>query len=462
MSGKYSDSRFFFAHYGCCVPTESYAWILVVMFITTVLVLLFCMLATAVIRWMYKRRMRKRLHDLKRKFVTDQLQAQEFDAKLNYMAQNNRRGGRNEEPFAKENGNEKFTIFVDPAQNCAAQHLQNSGKDKKKISNSLGQKVATPAMDKPIYDADDTPIAQSSLASQSDLKKHDSRFAYLPKNQRPRQVSDDETQKLTPIFLPQPYKPSSQQGPPPMLTRQPFHAQKTSPPKKPLEESPEKKKMKDDLAPPAAISFSKLSPSTVTTSGPSTVDTTGSSGNSTDPTTRSNTSNVPSGTSEASITNPILHSPPSKFDNIPSPPKAFSDDLRKSPDDDVKQNPQYGMDIVSPVQLVKSSDKGSDGQKEERKDGAGGRGEWKYYYASGSDGKIGKALSTTTKSSTSHRRSTRSWLFDSTGSNRLEAAIVGSAPKTNSTVSSSILKTDSSHYKTASIETFPHGAFSFQ
>lgn len=53
-------------------------------------------------------------------------------------------------------------------------------------SNSLGQKVATPAMDKvstsletmlynlitfqPIYDADDTPIAQSSLASQSDCK----------------------------------------------------------------------------------------------------------------------------------------------------------------------------------------------------------------------------------------------------------------------------------------------------
>ncbi|CAP22365.2 Protein CBG00862 [Caenorhabditis briggsae] len=65
----------------------------------------------------------------------------------------------------------------------------------------------------------------------------------------------------------------------------------------------------------------------------------------------------------------------------------------------------------------------------------------------------------------SNRRSrTGSWLFDSTGSNRFDSSGPPSGPsaKTNSTVSSSILKTDSSYYKTASVEQFPHGAFTFQ
>lgn len=43
---------------------------------------------------MYKRRMRKRLHDLKHKYQMDQLKAQEFEEKLNYMAQKNKSGWR--------------------------------------------------------------------------------------------------------------------------------------------------------------------------------------------------------------------------------------------------------------------------------------------------------------------------------------------------------------------------------
>ncbi|PIC43436.1 hypothetical protein B9Z55_004179 [Caenorhabditis nigoni] len=143
MSEKYSDNTFFFANYGCCIPTESYAWILVALFVTTVLVLLVCMLATATIRWMYKRRMRKRLHDLKRKFLMDQLNAQEFEAKLNYMAQRNK-SCQNNDGSREEPQPEKLTIFVDPAQKEAEKHL-NSGKNKKKNSSLQKPVVGGPS-----------------------------------------------------------------------------------------------------------------------------------------------------------------------------------------------------------------------------------------------------------------------------------------------------------------------------
>lgn len=131
--------------------------------------------------------------------------------------------------------------------------------------------------------------------------------------------------------------------------------------------------------------------------------------------------------------------------------------------DEVKQNLQYGMDdIVSPLG---PENKGSD-RKEVRKEGAGGRSEWKYYSMDGENKTRTTTSSSITKSSTSHRRGSGSWLYDSTGSNRFESASSGTtgsrSQKSNSTVSSSILKTDSSQYKTASIEQFPHGAFTFQ
>ncbi|CAI5442617.1 unnamed protein product [Caenorhabditis angaria] len=82
-------SSFFFASYGCCVPIETYAYIVTVLFVFTILVILFCFLATATVRWLYKRRMRKRLHDMKEKIVTEQRMKQENEAKLNYLAQKN-------------------------------------------------------------------------------------------------------------------------------------------------------------------------------------------------------------------------------------------------------------------------------------------------------------------------------------------------------------------------------------
>ena len=39
---------------------------------------------------MYKRRMRKRLHDLKRKLLMEPFKEEEFEAKLNYVAQKNK------------------------------------------------------------------------------------------------------------------------------------------------------------------------------------------------------------------------------------------------------------------------------------------------------------------------------------------------------------------------------------
>ena len=39
---------------------------------------------------MYKRRMRKRIHDLKRKFLMDTIKAQEFETKLNFVAHKNK------------------------------------------------------------------------------------------------------------------------------------------------------------------------------------------------------------------------------------------------------------------------------------------------------------------------------------------------------------------------------------
>lgn len=501
MSEQNSENSFFFADYGCCIPTESYAWILVALFVTTILVLLVCMLATAVIRWMYKRRMRKRLHDLKRKFLMDQMKEQEFEAKLNFMAQKNR-SFKNEDGSKEDFGDnkEKLTIFVDPAQ----KELEKRGTQKKQ--SSLQKAVGGRPGNMPIYDRDETPIAQSTLATQSKthLKpKENDRWLYLPKSQqhKPKIAHDDTSLAPTPQYIPPPPRappaprPPAQAPPPP-----PPHAKsyydlppnmiappkvKSSPPKTkdlgvdmggtspiipldPNDVSPEVTK-KNDLAPPTIPTSSGF---TTTTSGGSSSVTTpsGFTTSSTTPTftttpgesTTTPSSTKPSGVSDDSFTTPLRP--------VFEPPKAST----TSPSDDVKQNVQYGQDdIVSPLGSQGPESKDSKKLAPERKEGAGGKGEWKYYYAEENGDKKKKKMvlsttTTTTKSSDSHRRTSNSWLFDSTGSNRFDSSgpVVltsgGSSGKTNSTVSSSILKTDSSYYKTASMEQFPHGAFTFQ
>ncbi|UMM15859.1 hypothetical protein L5515_013110 [Caenorhabditis briggsae] len=475
MSEKYSDNTFFFANYGCCIPTESYAWILVALFVTTVLVLLICMLTTATIRWMYKRRMRKRLHDLKRKILMDQLSAQEFEAKLNYMAQRNK-SCRNDDGSREGPQPEKLTIFVDPAQKEAEKHL-NSAKNKKK--NSLQKPVVGGPSHGLIYDRDETPIAQSTLASQSNTNpkmRNENRWMYLPKSaQAKAPVKTPLPDDTTPIPTPQiPQIPQKAQAPlplaqappppppphlgsyydlPPNITAPP--KLKPSPPKNqvdmggnspitpldPTDVSPEVTK-KDALAPPTSSvpTSSGVSSGTLTSSG-------------TTPTTYTTPpETTPSGTSDSSFTTPLTPS-----------------SNATSPGEGVKQDVQYGQDdIVSPLGAPAESVEPKNLENgDKRKDGAGGRSEWKYYNLESSKKKRGAitTMSTTNKSSTSNRRSrTGSWLFDSTGSNRFDSSGPPSGPsaKTNSTVSSSILKTDSSYYKTASVEQFPHGAFTFQ
>ncbi|EGT33825.1 hypothetical protein CAEBREN_04697 [Caenorhabditis brenneri] len=516
MSEKYSDDSFFFANYGCCIPTESYAWILVALFITSIVVLLFCMLATATIRWMYKRRMRKRLHDLKRKFLMDQLKAQEFEAKLNFMAQKNK--STKNEDFSREGGEkEKFTIFVDPAQHQAQQ--MNSAKNKKKNSNM--QKVAPVGGagnnngQQPIYDRDETPIAQSTLASKSNTNakpKAENHWLHIPKNQKSKPIPDYTPTSPTPSTQPSPMAPVAPIAPmiphpppppPPTATRPPSYQAppsakyppglplqqpipagsyfevprpKKSPPKKkspefefstspiipldPNDVSPEKK---DPLAPPTTTGTATIpptpsgfttTPSSDLTSTPATSTPTTSTPATTTP---SGSTSSPGTTSGVTTSNPSTS--PSKTNGVTPPKKPSKMSL-----DDVKQNLQYGMDdIVSP--LGPPENKGSD-RKEVRKEGAGGRGEWKYYSING-ENKTPRTTtsSSVTKSSTSHRRGSGFWIYDSTGSNRFESAssgTTGSRKTTNSTVSSSILKTDSSQYRTASIEQFPHGAFTFQ
>ncbi|ULU03843.1 hypothetical protein L3Y34_016956 [Caenorhabditis briggsae] len=432
------------------------------------------MLTTATIRWMYKRRMRKRLHDLKRKILMDQLNAQEFEAKLNYMAQRNK-SCRNDDGSREGPQPEKLTIFVDPAQKEAEKHL-NSAKNKKK--NSLQKPVVGGPSHGLIYDRDETPIAQSTLASQSNTNpkmRNENRWMYLPKSaQAKAPVKTPLPDDTTPIPTPQiPQIPQKAQAPlplaqappppppphlgsyydlPPNITAPP--KLKPSPPKNqdmggnspiipldPTDVSSEVTK-KDALAPPTSSlpTSSGVSSGTLTSSG-------------TTPTTYTTPpETTPSGNSDSSFTTPLTTS-----------------SNATSPGEGVKQNVQYGQDdIVSPLGAPAESVEPKNLENgDKRKDGAGGRSEWKYYNLESSKKKRGAitTMSTTTKSSTSNRRSrTGSWLFDSTGSNRFDSSGPPSGPsaKTNSTVSSSILKTDSSYYKTASVEQFPHGAFTFQ
>ncbi|CAI2337082.1 unnamed protein product [Caenorhabditis sp. 36 PRJEB53466] len=444
MSGKYSDNRFFFVHYGCCIPTESYVWILVVLFVTTILVLLFCMLATATVRWLYKRRMRKRLQDLKRKYLQDQLKAQEFEAKLNYMAQKNK-STKNDN--SKESLPDKFTIFVDPAQNYAHQYSAK----KKRNTHNIPQKAAAPTMQAPpLYDRDETPIAQSTLASQSNTNMpNNNRWFYPQKHQkgplRPL-VSDFKASPNPPVLIPPQHAPVH----PPPIVIVPTVAQSKSPPKMPDSTqstspgpaspknvvSPIKTKKKSNekvLAPPSVSTSTGITETTGTTdtsASSGTVGTTGNTDGTTKPTASSDTTQTTSNDSPTVPTSSGAVSPKQG---------------KKSSGEDVKQRVQYGQDdIVSPLE-----------KNEDRTAGAGGRGEWKYYYANSvsSEGKK-RAPSTVTKSSTSHRPSSGSWLIDSTGSNRYDGR--------GSSRCSSIIKTDSSHYKTASPEQFPHGAFGFQ
>uniref|UniRef100_A0A1I7TAA8 Uncharacterized protein n=1 Tax=Caenorhabditis tropicalis TaxID=1561998 RepID=A0A1I7TAA8_9PELO len=459
----YTKGSFFFASYGCCIPTESYAWILVALFITGVIVLFFCMLATATIRWMYKRRMRKRLHDLKKKFLMDQQKAQEFEAKLSFMAQKN----KSTKDFSREEDKEKFTIIVDPAKNPEPGN-QKKGSQQKAVGPGNG----------PIYDQDETPIAQSTLNSQSNTNakmRDESRWLHLPKTQDKKKPSPTNNASPYPMTSPippgapiAPIPPKSRSSLPPkppsarlQVTQQNGNyfdvpAQKKSPPSIekspgmdlgtspiiPIDPSDISPTKRDALAPPTTVS------SLATPSGMTTTPTSG-----TTPTTSDGSTTPITGTSDSSFTTPFSSAPskPSPPKNqIPSPPK-------KNSGDDVKQNLQYGSeDIVSPVVAEKESDKGSD-RKEVRKEGAGGRSEWKYYDMK----RVPTTSSSITKSSLSNRRSSGNGLFDSTGSNRFDSVVTGSG-KTNSTVSSSILKTDSSQYRTASIEKFPHGAFTFQ
>ncbi|CAD6198730.1 unnamed protein product [Caenorhabditis auriculariae] len=77
----------FFAGYGCCIGTQDYVWMLVVLFIVGVTFCVLCLFVTALVQWVYKRRMRKRGAELKTKFADEEKLKRELEIRLKFLAQ---------------------------------------------------------------------------------------------------------------------------------------------------------------------------------------------------------------------------------------------------------------------------------------------------------------------------------------------------------------------------------------
>uniref|UniRef100_A0A8R1DSX7 Uncharacterized protein n=1 Tax=Caenorhabditis japonica TaxID=281687 RepID=A0A8R1DSX7_CAEJA len=456
MSGQYSDDRFFFAQYGCCIPTESYAWILVVLFVTTIIVLLFCMLSTATIRWMYKRRMRKRLQDLKRKYMQDQFRAQEFDAKLSHLAfaQRSKLASLPIE-IQQDNKTDQVSIVMEPTQNLTQKQLSS----KIKAKDGTQQK-----MNAAIYDRDETPKAQSTLASQTKtghIIQNPWANDSTQENSMSQQLPPDllASLKVRPNIAPAPQNaPAPATDPvltdPSIVSAVADSSAKVHPTKKPspvnsldLSASEKTKQKMAKLAPPPSSGTTTTSTTTASTTGPvestpqSTTNastpaptTAPTSAPTTAPTSTTTPTSAPSSTVGSTTNQKTAPSnspaPPSSDNSVSTPPnsttpatsnqrtsnesfklqatqsspmdtKTQSTSPHPKEEDDDKSNKKHRVeykmnDIVSPHASDREKEN-SIGRNEKRKEGGGGRGEWKYYHPKNTGS--GKVSSSGTRSS---------------------------------------------------------------
>ncbi|CAJ0599983.1 unnamed protein product [Cylicocyclus nassatus] len=83
---SWSKSSFIWFRHGCCVPTTSVLWMIVVLFIFTIATLLCCCFTMLFIRWLYKRRIRKKTEDVREKYRKKDDRQKENELRLKEIA----------------------------------------------------------------------------------------------------------------------------------------------------------------------------------------------------------------------------------------------------------------------------------------------------------------------------------------------------------------------------------------
>ncbi|RCN51663.1 hypothetical protein ANCCAN_02331 [Ancylostoma caninum] len=72
--------------YGCCVPTSTVLWLIIILFIFTVVALICCCISMAFVRWIYKRRIRSKSECLKNRYEQEGRSRREMEFKLKELA----------------------------------------------------------------------------------------------------------------------------------------------------------------------------------------------------------------------------------------------------------------------------------------------------------------------------------------------------------------------------------------
>ncbi|KJH48814.1 hypothetical protein DICVIV_05067 [Dictyocaulus viviparus] len=88
LSGKYSPAKYalsFFSH-GCCIQTSTVLWLIIVLFIFTVILLAFFCSTITIIRWQYRRTIRNKCDLLRDKYDKEIKTKRETDLKMKEIA----------------------------------------------------------------------------------------------------------------------------------------------------------------------------------------------------------------------------------------------------------------------------------------------------------------------------------------------------------------------------------------
>ncbi|KAK6740226.1 hypothetical protein RB195_008601 [Necator americanus] len=72
--------------YGCCVPTNTVLWLIIVLTIFAVIGLIFCFMSMVFTRWMYKRRIRNKTETLKRRYEEEYQSRREKEFRMKELA----------------------------------------------------------------------------------------------------------------------------------------------------------------------------------------------------------------------------------------------------------------------------------------------------------------------------------------------------------------------------------------
>lgn len=75
-----------FFSYGCCVSTSQALWVLIVTFIVAILMIILCVMSAIFVRWVYKRRMRKKIDALKERYRQEDKEKREREQELLQIA----------------------------------------------------------------------------------------------------------------------------------------------------------------------------------------------------------------------------------------------------------------------------------------------------------------------------------------------------------------------------------------